>query len=71
MYCMEALAEQHGVLHQQIHEVAQTLDGAVDAISNLAHALGYMRDFVEGTKESMADRMKHMEHEDDLPPVTE
>lgn len=71
MYCMEALAEQQGVLRQQIIDVAKTLDGAITAISNLASALGVMKDFVEGSKDTVSDRVKHMEHEDDEPPVTE
>jgi len=71
MYCIEALAEQQGVLRQQINEIAQTLDGAISAIGNLASALGVMKDFVEGSKDSVADRMQHMAHDDDLPPVTE
>ncbi len=71
MYCLEALAEQQGVLRQQLNDLAQTLDQTINAVSNLASALGVMKDFVEDTKESAVDRMKHMEHEDDLDPVTE
>lgn len=71
MYCLEALAEQQGVLRQQLGDIAQTLDKTINAVGNLADALGVMKDFVEGTKESVSDRMKHMEHDDDLDPVTE
>ncbi len=71
MYCLEALAEQQGVMRQQINDVAQTLDQTINAVSNLASALGVMKDFVEGAKDSVSDRMKHMEHDDDGPIVTE
>ncbi len=71
MYCIEALAEQQGVMRQQLNELAQITDQAINAISDLAGALGVMRDFFEGTKDSVSERLKHMEHDDDLPPVTE
>lgn len=71
MYCIEALAEQQGVIRQQLNDMAQTLDQTINAVSNLASALGVMKDFVEGAKDSVSDRMEHMEHDDDGPPVTE
>jgi len=70
MYCLEALAEQQGVMRQQMQEIGQILDGITNTINDLAGALGVMRDFVEDTK-SASERLQHMEHDDDGSPVTE
>ncbi len=70
MYCMEALAEQQGVMRQQMQEIGRILDGITNTINDLAGALGIVKDFLEGNK-SVAERLEHMEHKDDLPPVTE
>ncbi len=71
MYCLEALAEQQGVMRQQLTELAEITDQTINAVNNLAGALGVMKDFFEGVKDGATERLKHMEHEDDLPPVTE
>ncbi len=63
MYCMEALAEQHGVLAQKLVELSMLFDQHVNLISQVI-------DVSSGLKDTVA-RMKHMEHEDDLPEVTE
>lgn len=63
MYCLEALAEQHGVLTQKITELALLFDQHVDLISQVIDVSSGLKDAVY--------RMQHMDHDDDLPPVTE
>jgi len=63
MYCMEAMAEHLGVLKQQITELAMMLDQQTNILTDLTVVAGNMK--------SVVDRVKHLEHDDDGPPVTE
>lgn len=63
MYVLEALAEQLGVHRQQMKELALMMDQQSDILINVVTVAENMK--------SVTDRLKHMEHEDDLPPVTQ
>ncbi len=63
LYCLEALAESHGVLRQQVIELALLLDGMSTIITDFTHVASNMKTAIE--------RMQHMEHPDDGPAVTE
>ena len=63
MYCLEALAENQGVIRQQVMDLALLLDGMSTIITDFTHVASNMKTAIE--------RMQHMEHADDGPPVTE
>ena len=63
MYVLEALAEQQGVLRQQMRELAMMMDAQTNIITNMVTVAEHMK--------TVTDRLKHMEHDDDLPPVTQ
>jgi len=63
MYCLEALAEQHGVLAQKIVELSLMLDQNINLISQMID--------VSSNLQTTVERMKHMDHDDDEPPVTQ
>ena len=62
MYVLEALAEQIGVQRQQMKELAMMMDQQTNILTNVVSVAENMK--------HVTDRLQHMEHEDDLPPVT-
>ena len=63
MYVLEAQAEQMSVLRQQMSQVAAMMDQMTEIIAKFSTVAENMK--------SVTDRLTHMEHEDDLPPVTQ
>lgn len=66
MYCLEALAEQQGVIKQELMELAKGFDQVLNIMNTLVTVGEQVR-----THSETLNKMRGQGDDDDLPPVTE